>query len=71
MKNKILDDMLAKGYINEEKYREWKLDEHFSAEDAATYRHIAEAYADKRYITLEEFERRMNNAVYNKSPTGK
>ena len=45
-KTKILNDMLAKGYIDEEEYREKLNDESFSDMDAATYRHIEEAYAD-------------------------
>lgn len=41
MKIKILDDMLAKGYSNQEKYQKWKLDENFSEYDADIYHHIA------------------------------
>ena len=46
MKIKILDDMLAKGYIDEEEYREKLNDETFSEYDAMEFRRIAEAYAE-------------------------
>ena len=46
MKIKILDDMLARGYIDEEEYRERLNDETFSENDSATYQHIAEEYAE-------------------------
>lgn len=42
-KIEILDDMLAKGYISQEEYREKLNDETFSENDSATYHHIAEA----------------------------
>ena len=65
-KEEILNEMLNKGYIDKKEHQEKLLDESFSDMDAATYQHIAEAYADESYISFEEFERRMNNAVYNK-----
>ena len=46
MKIKILNDMLAKGYINEERYQKWKLDDHFSENDAAKYQYLFNAYAN-------------------------
>lgn len=58
-KEEILNEMLNKGYINQEKYQEKLLDENFSDYDAATLKHIEEAYADAdngNYST-EEFER--------------
>ena len=45
-KDEILNEMLKKGYINQEQYREKLLDESFSDYDAAIYQHIEEAYAD-------------------------
>ena len=63
LKVKVLNSMLKKGYIDEEKYRKKLEDKHFTANDAATYYDIADAYADKRYITYQEFERRMEAAV--------
>ena len=45
-KVEILNEMLNKGYIDEKEHQEKLLDEGFSDMDAATYQHIAEAYAD-------------------------
>ena len=59
MKTKILDDMLAKGYINEERYQKWKLDEHFSKNDSTKYQYLFNAYAniDNGNYTLDDFRR--------------
>ena len=59
MKIKILNDMLAKGYIDEEEYREKLNDECFSEYDAAIYQHIEEAYADadNGNYTMDEIKR--------------
>ena len=60
MKIKIPNDMLAKGYIDEEEYREKLNDECFSEYDAATYRHVAKAYAeaDNSSYPIEYFRKK-------------
>lgn len=35
-KERILNEMLEKGYIDQQKYQEWKLNENFSDSDAET-----------------------------------
>ena len=44
-KVEILNEMLNKGYINQEKYQEKLLDENFSDMDALNYYDLTEAYA--------------------------
>ena len=59
-KEEILNEMLNKGYINQEKYQEKLLDENFSDYDAATLKHIEEAYADAENgnYTRDDFKRK-------------
>lgn len=45
-KAEILNDMLKKGYISQEEYQKKLLDDNFSDIDAATFHHIAKAYAE-------------------------
>lgn len=62
-KEKILNEMLENGYIDYEKFQEWKLNENFSDKDAEMYNYIAKAYADDRRITFDEFKERINNVL--------
>ena len=62
MKTKILNEMLAKGHIDEEKYRQWLDDENFSDNDALYYSDLAEAYAkadEEGGLTFEELKVKM------------
>ncbi len=45
-KEEILNEILNKGYINQEIYQEKILDESFSDYDALEYQEIAKAYAE-------------------------
>lgn len=60
MKIKILDDMLAKGYISQEEHQKRLSDECFSEYDAAAYRHVAKAYAeaDNSSYPIEYFRKK-------------
>ena len=45
LKTEILNDMLAKGYINQEEHQKRLSDENFSDDDALNYYDLTEAYA--------------------------